>query len=194
MPNIHMLYFLKFDLENIRLIVIQVSSLAGESFPALSAEEAMKFGTTTRLLQFGTSPPVAIIEYEGQTHYHFTVDSAQPIIPKDAPAKAKGQRMGAITEARSLLKNPEKHDAEESKEVLNALHNAAYKLSLSICKARSSGNTNTARNYKRKRSQVKGLYAAVNEHVARDIASDEEPHGQDYADPIDAAYVLSVKT
>jgi hypothetical protein len=44
---------------------------------------------------------------------------------------------------------------------------------LSMRKALFSGKANTARNYRRKRSQVKGLYAALTNHVAQDTSCDE---------------------
>jgi hypothetical protein len=90
-----------------------------------------------------------------------------------------------INKARNLLKNPMKLCIESPKEVLNALHSAAYKLSLSVRKARFSGKGNTVRNYRRKRSQVKGLDAALINRVAQDMSSDEEPHGFIYSDPMD---------
>jgi hypothetical protein len=137
----------------------------------------MKFSASARLLQFGTNPPVAVLEFEGRTYFHITQDLAQPDAQKDAPAKARGQRHAAVNEARNLLKNPEKLCTESSKEVLNALHNATYKLSLSMRKALFCGKASTARNYRRKRSQVKELYAALIDCVAQDTSSGEESHG-----------------
>jgi hypothetical protein len=49
------------------------------------------------------------------------------------------------------------------------------------------------RNYRRKRSQVKGLYATLTDRVAQDTSSDEEPHCVVYSDPVDTPYVLSMK-
>jgi hypothetical protein len=105
---------------------------AGESFPAI---EAMKFGSATQLLQFETNPPVVVLEYEGRTYYHITQDPAQPDAQKDTPVKAREQRQVVVNEAHNLLKNPEKLCIEPPKEVLNALHNGAYKLSLAVRKA-----------------------------------------------------------
>jgi hypothetical protein len=45
----------------------------------------------------------------------------------------------------------------------------------------------------RKRSQVKGLYAALTDRVAQDTSSDEEPHSFIYSYPVDTPYVLSMK-
>jgi hypothetical protein len=158
-------------------ILIEGSSHAGEYFPAISVNEAIKFGSAAQLLQFGTNPLVAVLEYEGRTYFHITQDPAQPDAQKDAPAKAREQRQVAINEAHNHLKNLEKLCTEPLKEVLDALHNVAYKLFLSIRKAQFSSKANTARNYRRKRSQVKGLYAALTDRVAQDTSSDEEPHG-----------------
>jgi hypothetical protein len=163
------------------------------SFPAISANEAIRFGSTAQLLQFGTSPPVIVLEYECRTYYHITEDPAQPDVQKDVHVKARVPRQVAINEARNLLKNPGKLCTELPKEVFDALHNAAYKLSLSMRKAQFSGKANTAHNYKRKRSQVKGLYAALTDRVAQDTSSDEEPHSVVYSDDVDTPYVLSVK-
>jgi hypothetical protein len=99
----------------------------------------------------------------------------------------------AVNEARNLLKNLEKLYTESPKEVLDARHSATYKLSMSVCKAWFSGKANTACNYRRKRSQVKGLHAALTDRVIQDTSSDEEPHGFEYSDPVDTPYVLSVK-
>jgi hypothetical protein len=60
-------------------------------------------------------------------------------------------------------------------------------------KARFSGKANTTRNYRRKRSQVKGLYAALTDCVAQDMLGDEELHGFVYSDPVDTPYVMSLK-
>jgi hypothetical protein len=68
----------------------------------------MKFSASARLLQFGTNPPVVVLEYEGKTYYHFTQDPAQPDAQKDTPVKARKQRQVTINEARNLLKKPEK--------------------------------------------------------------------------------------
>jgi hypothetical protein len=136
---------------------------------------------------------VAVHEFEGRTYFHITQDPAQPDAQRDVPAKAREQRHVAVNEARNLLKNPEKLCTESPKEVLDALHNAAYKLSLSMRKALFSGKANTARNYRRKRSQVKGLYAALTDCVAQDTPSDEESHGFVYPDPVDTLYMLSMK-
>jgi hypothetical protein len=153
----------------------------------------MKFSASAQLLQFGTNPPVAVLEFEGRTYFHITQDPAQPDAQKDAPAKAREQRHVAINEARNLLKNPEKLCTESSKEVLDALHNATYKLSLSMRKALFSGKANTAHNYRRKRSQVKGLYATLTDRGAQDTLCDEESHGFVYPDPVDTLYMLSMK-
>jgi hypothetical protein len=153
----------------------------------------MEFSASAQLLQFGTNSPVAVLEFEGQTYFHITQDPAQPDTQKDAPAKAREQRHVAVNEARNLLKNLEKLCTESPKEVLDALHNAAYKLSLSMRKALFSGKANTARNYRRKRSQVKGLYAALTDRIAQDTSSDEESYGFVYSDPVDTLYVLSMK-
>jgi hypothetical protein len=174
-------------------ILIEGSSHAGESFPAISANEAMKFSASAQLLQFGTNPPVAVLEFEGRTYFHITQDPAQPDAQKDTPAKAREQRQVAVNEAGNLLKNPEKLCIESPKEVLDALHNAAYKLSLSMRKALFSSKANTVRNYRRKRSQVKGLYAALTDRVAQDTSSDQESHGFVYLDPVDTLYMLSMK-
>jgi hypothetical protein len=168
-------------------------SLLQESFPAISANEAMKFSASARLLQFGTNPPVVVLEYEGKTYYHVTQDPAQPDAQKDTPVKARKQRQVTINEARNLLKKHEKLCTESPKEVLDALHNATDKLSLSVRKVRVSGKGNTACNYRRKRSQVKGLYIALTDHVIQDMSSDEEPHGFIYSDLVDTPYVLFVK-
>jgi hypothetical protein len=165
----------------------------GESFPTISTNEAMKLDSAARLLQFGTTPPVVVLEYEGRTYYHITQDSAQPNAQKDASAKAREQRQVVVNEASNLLKNPEKLCTEPPKEVFDALYNAAYKMSLSVHKARFRGKANTTRNYRRKRSQVKGLYDALINRVAQDTSSDEEPHGFVYSDPADTPYLLSVK-
>jgi hypothetical protein len=98
-----------------------------------------------------------------------------------------------VNEARNLLKNLEKLCTESPKELLDALHNATYKLSLSMRKALFSGKANTARNYRRKRNQVKGLYAALTNRVAQDTSSDEESHGFVYSNPVETLYVLSMK-
>jgi hypothetical protein len=92
-----------------------------------------------------------------------------------------------------LLKNPEKLCTESPKEVLDALHNAAYKLSLSMRKALFSGKANTVCNYRRKRSQVKGLYAALTDCVAQDTSSDEGSYGFVCPDLVDTLYVMSMK-
>jgi hypothetical protein len=153
----------------------------------------MRFSASARLLQFGTNPPVMILEYEGKTYYHFTQDPTQPNSQKDAPAKARKQRQVVVNETLNLLKKPEKLCTESPKEVLDALHNATYKLPLSVRKARFSGKGNTARNYRRKRSQVKGLYTALTDRVIQDMSSDEEPHGFVYSNHVDTPYVMSVK-
>jgi hypothetical protein len=152
----------------------------------------MKFSASAQLLQFGTNPPIVVLEYEGKIYYHITQDLAQPDAQKDAPAKAREQRL-TINEARNLLKNPKKLCTNSPKEVLDALHNAAYKLFLSTRKARFSGKGNTARNYKRKRSQVKGLYTTLTDRVAQNTSSDEEPHSFIYLDPMDTFYVMYMK-
>jgi hypothetical protein len=153
----------------------------------------MTFSASAQLLQFGTNPPVAVLEFEGRTYFHITQDPAQPDAQKDAPAKAREQRHVAVNEAGNLLKNPEKLCIESPKEVLDALHNAAYKLSLSMRKSLFSSKANTVRNYRRKRSQVKGLYAALTDRVAQDTSSDQESHGFVYLDPVDTLYMLSMK-
>jgi hypothetical protein len=109
------------------------------------------------------------------------------------PVKARKQRQVAVNEAHNLLKKPEKLCTKSPKEVLDALHNAAYKLSLSVRKAQFSSKGNTMRNYRRKRSQVKGLYIALTNCVIQDMPRDEEPHSFVYSDPVDTPYVLSVK-
>jgi hypothetical protein len=167
--------------------------LAGETFPTISAQEATKFGATTQLFQFGTNPPVAVIKYEGKTYYHITKDPVKPDTGKHASMKAKKQRCEAITKARDLLKSNERLHAKQFEQVFNDLHNVTYKLSISMHKARSSGNANTARNYRRKRRQVKGLCAALTNRVIQDTRSEEEPHGSVYLDPVETPYVLSVK-
>jgi len=164
----------------------------------MTADEAMKFGTSTQLFCFGTNPPIAVIEYDGRTYYHVTEDPAQSdAIKQDSaqPAIARDQRRVAINKARSILKNPEKlHTGQRGEaEVLDALHKASYKLSLSVRKARSNGDINTVRNYRRKRSQVKRLYAALTDRVAQYTIDGDEPHGSDFPDPVDTPYVLSLK-
>jgi hypothetical protein len=116
----------------------------------------MKFGAAAQLLQFRSNPPVAVIEYEGRTYYYVTQEPAQLDVQKNAAARAGEQRRGVVNEARNLLKSPEMLRTEQPKGVINSLHKVAYKLSLSMRKARSSGKANTAHNYRRKRSQVKG--------------------------------------
>jgi hypothetical protein len=84
---------------------------------------------------------------------------------------------------------------EQPEGVLNSLHKVAYKLSLSVCKAQSSGKANTAHNYRRKRSQVKGLFSALSDRVIPNKSSDEEEtHGSVYSDPVDNPYVLSTQS
>jgi hypothetical protein len=46
---------------------------------------------------------------------------------------------------------------------------------------------------RRKRSQVKGLYAALTNRVTQDTSSDEESHDFVYSDHVDTPYVVSVK-
>jgi hypothetical protein len=89
--------------------------------------------------------------------------------------------------------NPEKLRTEQSKEVLDALHSAAYELSLSVRKARFNSKANNARDYRREKSQVKGLYVVLTDHVVQDTTTDEEPHGFVYSDPVDTPYLLSMK-
>jgi hypothetical protein len=48
-------------------------------------------------------------------------------------------------------------------------------------------------NYRRKISQIKGLYVALSDRVAQDTSSNEESHGFVYSDPVDTRYVLCVK-
>jgi hypothetical protein len=84
---------------------------------------------------------------------------------------------------------------EQPDGVLNSLHKVACKVTLSMRKARSSGKANTARNYRRKRSQVKGLFSALSDRVIPNKSSDEEePHGSIYSDPVDTPYVLSTQS
>jgi hypothetical protein len=84
---------------------------------------------------------------------------------------------------------------KQSEGVLNSLHKVTYKLSLSVRKAWSSGKANTARNYRRKRSQVKGLFSVLSDHVIPNKSSDEEePHGSVYSNPVDTPYVLSTQS
>jgi hypothetical protein len=104
------------------------------------------------------------------------------------------QRRGVVNEARNLLKSPEMLRTEQPEGVLNSLHKVAYKMTLSVHKARSSGKANTARNYRRKQSQVKGLFSALSDRVIPNKSSDEEePHGSVYSDPVDTPYVLSTQ-
>ena len=147
------------------------------------------------MLRFGSNPPVAVIEYEGKTYYHITKDTTQPGASKDDSTLARKQRQVAVIEARKLLENSEKVHTEcsQESEVLDALHNAAYKLTLSVRKARFSGNTNTMRNYKRKRSQIKKLHAALANRVIRDTSDDQELRGSEHSGPVDTPYSLSVK-
>jgi hypothetical protein len=84
---------------------------------------------------------------------------------------------------------------EQPEGILSSLHKVAYKLSLSVRKARSNGKANTTRNYRRKRSQVKGLFSALSDHVIPNKSSDEEePHDFVYLDPVDTPYVLSTQS
>jgi hypothetical protein len=182
-------------LSTLDVILIEGFSRAGESFPAISACEAMKFGAAAHLLQFGSNPPVAVIEYEGRTYYHVTQEPAQLDVQKNAAARAREQRRGVINEARNLLKSPEMLPTEQPEGVLNSLHKVAYKLTLSVRKARSSGKVNIVHNYRRKRSQVKGLFSALSDRIIPNKSSDEEePHGSVYSDPVDTPYVLSTQS
>jgi hypothetical protein len=102
------------------------------------------------------------------------------------------QRRGVVNEAHNLLKSPEMLRTEQPEGVLNSLHKVAYRLSLSVRKAQSSGKANTARNYRRKRSQVKGLFSMLSDRVIPNKSSDEEEtHGSVYSDPVDTPYVVS---
>jgi hypothetical protein len=155
----------------------------------------MKFGAAAQLLQFRSNPPVAVIEYEGRTYYHVTQEPAQLDVQKNAVARAREQRRGVVNEARNLLKSPEMLHTEQPEGVLNSLHKVAYKLSLSVRKARSSGKANTAHNYRRKRSQVKGLFSALSGRIIPNKSSDEEePYDSVYSDPMDTPYVLSTQS
>jgi hypothetical protein len=133
-------------------ILIEGFPPAGESFPTITVDQARKFGAAPLLLHFGTNPPVAVLEYDGKTYYHHTEEPGLAGSRKTEAAKARDQR---ITEARDLLKNHVKLHAKQESETkaLDSLNNAAYKLSLSVCKARSVGNTHAMRNYRRKKAK-----------------------------------------
>jgi hypothetical protein len=76
-------------LSTLYIILIEGFPRAGESFPDILACEAMKFGAAAQLLQFGSNPPVAVIEYEGWMYYHVTQEPAQLDVQKNAAARAK---------------------------------------------------------------------------------------------------------
>jgi hypothetical protein len=138
---------------------------------------------------------VAVLEYDGKTYYHHTEDPGFAGSRKTEAAKARDQRKIAVAEARDLLKNPVKLHAKQESEtkVLDSLNNAAYKLSLSVCKARSVGNTHAMRNYRRKKSQIRKLYTALSDRATRDASLEEESHGPEYPDPVNVPYELSLK-
>jgi hypothetical protein len=76
-------------LSTLYVILIEGFPRAGESFPAISACEAMKFGEAAQLLQFRSNLSVAVIEYEGRTYYHVTQEPTQLDVQKNAATRAK---------------------------------------------------------------------------------------------------------
>jgi hypothetical protein len=84
-------------------MLIQGFPLAGESFPAITIEEAMKFSPAPCLIHFGTHAPMAVFTHGDKKYYHPT----QEIARKHVAAKARKARRAAIAEARRLLKEPE---------------------------------------------------------------------------------------
>jgi hypothetical protein len=98
MPDSHILYefivMVWISMQKVWLhgVLIEGSWHVGESFPAISANEAMMFSAFARLLQFGTNPPVVILEFEGRTYFHITQDPAQPDVLRDTPTKVREQR------------------------------------------------------------------------------------------------------
>jgi hypothetical protein len=188
-------------------VLIEGFPLAGESFPAVTIEEAMKFSPAPCLIRFGTHAPMAVFTHEDKKYYHTTQDPAQTQATeskkarKRAAAKARKARQTAVTNARELLRKPEVlSDALEPScpiteaKVLEALNDASYSLSWSMCNARSRNNKNTLRNYRRKRSDIKKLHAEISAHVVRSTTLKQKSHVSEFLDVVREPYVLSVKS
>jgi hypothetical protein len=115
---------------------------------------------------------MAVFTHGDKKYYHPTQEAARAQVMeskkahKHVAAKARKARRVAITEARRLLKEPEPTVQERNSEspeikALEALNDASYSLSWLMRNARSRNNKNALRNYRRKRSNVKKLHAAL---------------------------------
>ena len=87
--------------------------LAGESFPAVTIEEAMKFSPAPCLIYFGTQAPMAVFTHGDKKYYHFMQESAQTQAMESKEARkymateARKARQTVVIEARRLLNEPE---------------------------------------------------------------------------------------
>jgi hypothetical protein len=89
------------------------------------------------------NPLEVVLESDGKMYCHHTEVPGLAGSRKIEAAKTWDQRKILVAEARDLIKNPMKLHAKQESEikVLDSLNNNAYKLSLSVCKARCVGNT-----------------------------------------------------
>jgi hypothetical protein len=174
-------------------MLIQGFPLAGESFPAITIEEAMKFSPAPCLIHFGTHAPMAVFTHGDKKYYHPT----QEIARKHVAAKARKARRAAIAEARRLLKEPEltattqvRNSQPAEIQALEALNDASYSLSWSMRTARSRNKKNALRNYRRKRSNVKKLHVELSARVVRSTALKPMPHVPEFQDVVKEPYIL----
>ena len=149
---------------------------------------------------------MAVFTHGEKKYYHLTQDFA-PVqageskkAREHAAAKAKKARQTAVADARELLGKPEALSnargpscpISEAK-VLEALNDASYSLSWSMCNARSRNKKNALRNYRRKRSNVKKLHAELSARVVRSTTPKQVQQVPEFLDVVGEPYVLSVK-
>jgi hypothetical protein len=166
----------------------------------------MKFSPAPYLIHFGTHAPMAVFTHGDKNYYHPTQDPTQTQAAeskkarKRATAKARKARQTAITNARELLRKLEVlSDALEPScpitdpIVLEALNDASYSLSWSMCNACSRNNKNTLRNYRRKRSDIEKLHVEISAHVVRSTTLKQKSHVSKFIDVVREPYMLFVK-